>query len=62
MLIDLYDMKEYIRHELDDISDSGTIHELFCTVLEHNGISYIAFRRARLLDMCRQLSIFKRYG
>ena len=59
MVRDIYDMKEYVRKELEGIEDYGTLHDMFCTVLHHHSIPYIAVRRARLREDALQMKMFR---
>lgn len=58
MIVDIYDMREYVRRELEDLEDFHTLHDLFCTVLRHRGIPYGTLRRGWLRMTGSQLNLF----
>ena len=58
MVRDIYDPREYLRKELEEIEDEGTLHSMYCAVLRNKGIRYGAVREARLRQNARQITIF----
>lgn len=57
MMRDIYSMKEYIRKELEEIEDFGTLHDIFCSVIRKKGLTYQAIRRARIREAASQMKI-----